>query len=118
MNFQALSAIAGLALCFGSATALAGPCATEIAAAQTAFDARLQAAAESGPAAAQSKEATEHRQPTPKSIAHAEESLGELSHEKAHAFGEAINRARAADAAGDLKACESALDDARAALKD
>jgi len=118
MRRRASGAIVGVALCLASASAFAGPCATEIAAAQAEFDARLRAAAEAGPTATQSKEATAHRQPTPKSVAHAEESLGELSHEKAHAFGEAIARAREADAAADVKACEAALDDAKAALKD
>jgi hypothetical protein len=109
--------IAGLALLLPSAGAFAGPCMGQIDEAQSAFDARLSAAAAAGPAKAQSSAATTHHQPTPKTIASAEESLGEISPEKSHAFTEAVSRARAADAAGDLKACGVALADAKAALK-
>lgn len=118
MRRQSSGAIAVLALILSSAPSFAGPCTQAIADAQAGFDAHLNAAAAAGPAAAQSTDATAHHQPTPKSIAHAEESLGELSHEQAHAFGEAIGRARAADSAGDLEACDAALSDAKAALHD
>jgi hypothetical protein len=117
MKHQSLCAIAGLALILSSPLAFAGPCTKAIDGAQSQFDARLHAAAAAGPAAAQSTAATAHHQPTPKSIAQAEENLGELSHDQAHAFGEAMERARAADFAGDLKACKAALSDAKAALK-
>lgn len=108
--------VAGL-LCTGTAAAHAGPCIDEIAQVQARYDARLNAAAASGPTAPESTAATMHRQPTPNSVAGAEVKLGELSPENADAFTAAMKRAREADAAGDGGACEQALGDARVALK-
>ena len=102
---------------FGVGPSEAGSCARHIYRAQSEFNLRLLTAAAKGKTAAQSKEATLHHQPTPKSLAHAEEDLGEFSHEKAHDFGEFMKLARAANTAGDRQACEKALADARNALK-
>ena len=66
--------------------------------------------------ARESSAATEHRQPTPGSIAAAEARLGELSPEKIAAVNAAMTRARAADQAGDKSACDEALADAQRAL--
>jgi hypothetical protein len=64
--------------------------------------------------ARESAAATEHHEPTPGSIAQAEQSLGEGSgDEKALA---ALTRARQADAAGDATSCERALAELRTAL--
>jgi hypothetical protein len=96
--------------------AQAGPCASDISALEVAYDAKLKAAAASGPTGAESASATMHRQPTPNSIARAEVKLGDLSPEKAEAFAAAMKRAREADGAGDRSACMQALGEARRAL--
>jgi hypothetical protein len=96
-------------------SARAGPCSVEIDRLQAAVDARIDAAAGSGPMARESTAAMEHRQPTPDSIAQAEKSLGEGSgNETALA---ALARARLADAAGDATSCERALAEVRVALE-
>lgn len=114
-NFTMAALAAGPAFVWAAA-AFAGPCDSEIVRVQAEYDARLHAAAASGPAAAQSTAATMHRQPTPNSVAGAEVKLGELSPAKADAFAAAMKKARDADAAGDQGACEQALGDARGAL--
>ena len=58
---------------------LAGPCTAEIAQAQAAVDARIEAIAGAGPTGSQSVGAQLHRQPTPGSMAQAEGRLGEGS---------------------------------------
>ena len=98
------------------APAFAGPCSAGIYSAQVDFDNRLHVGAAKGPAAPQSTAATLHRQPTPKSLAAAEAQLGDISEADARDFGADRRRARAADAANDKAACESALKDARAIL--
>src|SRR5436305_1636654 len=70
--------IAAALVCAMSA-ATAGPCQHEIDRMQARVDAVLEAAAGSGPAAAESLAARLHRQPTPDSIAAAEKKLGEIS---------------------------------------
>ena len=112
-----MAALAAGLVCVGAAAANAGPCIEEIAQVQARYDARLNAAAASGPTAPESTAATMHRQPTPNSVAGAEVKLGELSPEKADAFAAAMKRAREADAVGNQSACEQALGDARGALK-
>ena len=115
MNFRLTSLL--LAALLPGGAAVAGPCASEIYDVQVAIDQRLNAAAARGPEAAESSQATMHRQPTPKSLAQAEEQLGDLSPEAVRAAGEAMERARAADASGDAAVCAKALQDAKAALK-
>jgi hypothetical protein len=95
---------------------LAGPCTAEIDALQARIDARLEAKAAGGPSAQESVGATMSRQPTPNSIAAAEERLHELSPQRVSAVKKAMARARAADSAGDAKACERALAKARHVL--
>ena len=80
------------------------------------IDAKLDAKAGAGPGARETTAATMHRQPTPGSIAAAEERLGELSAQTAEAAARAMARARAADGAGDKSACERALADAQRAF--
>ncbi len=99
-----------------TAPARAGPCTDDIYRQQVAFDRRLNTAAATGPTGAQTADATLHRQPTPNTVAQAEEKLGDISEDAAHAFGEAMRRARAADAAGDKTGCETALADGRTAI--
>ena len=105
-----LMAVAALA----STSARAGPCAAEIDQLQAAVDARIDITAGTGETARESTAATAHRQPTPGSIAQAEQSLGEGS-----GYGQALAslaQAREADRAGDAASCERALDAARSAL--
>ncbi len=116
MNIRdALAAGAAMVL-LSTALAYAGPCSKDISDVQLQFDSKLNSVAASGPPAAESTEATMHRQPTPGSIAHAEESLGEISPENTRVFTEAMTRARDADAAGKVAECQRALDDARHVL--
>jgi hypothetical protein len=94
----------------------AGPCTQAIDSTQAKFDAKLDAQAAVGPTAPESHAATAHHQPTPDSIAGAEENLGVLSDEQVAAFTEALGRARKADRVGDLSACEQALNQAQGIL--
>jgi len=92
-------------VCLMSA-ATAGPCQHEIDRMQPLVDAVLEAAAGSGPAAAESLAARLHREPTPDSIAAAEKKLGEIS---SGTIAAAMTRAREADRSGNQSACEQAL---------
>jgi len=94
----------------------AGPCSKEIDRLRAEIDAKLGALAAAGPSTRESTAATMHRQPTPSSIGAAENRLGDVSAQKVKATTEAMARARTADGAGDQKACEQALADARRAL--
>ena len=105
--FMMMTALAPIA-------AWAGPCSVEIDRLQASVDARIDTTAGAGPMGRESSAATEHRQPTPGSIARAEESLGEGT-----AYGQvlaALARAREADQVSDAASCERALAAARAAL--
>jgi hypothetical protein len=89
-------------------TSNAGPCSAQIDAVQAQVDARATAIAGAGTAALL------HREPTPGSIARAEESLGEgASITKALS---ALERAREADRGGNEGNCEQALAEARRAI--
>ncbi len=81
---------------------------------QTKVDAKIDEIAGSGPSAPESRAALLHRQPTPGSIAAAEEKLGEGAGMQDAL--DALSRARAADAAGDEAACRQALADAERIL--
>jgi hypothetical protein len=83
---------------------------------QARFDARLRANARAGPSAPEGTNALTHRQPTPGSVATAEEKLGEMSAQRVRAATEAIARARAADSAGEKSTCEEALTEVERAL--
>lgn len=87
----------------------AGPCSPEIARVQVHLDARLAAAVAAAPPGRERAAALHHRQPTPRSIASVLVALGVLSPEKAKIIGNAMERARQADQAGDEAACEQAL---------
>ena len=93
----------------------AGPCTDDIDKMQARIDAKLQAKAAAGPTGRQVGAST-HVQPTPRSIAAAEEKLGEVSAETVVAVRQAMLRARAADSAGDKNACEQALADVQRAI--
>ena len=93
----------------------AGPCTDDIDKMQARIDAKLEAKAAVGPTGRQVGAST-HVQPTPRSIAAAEEKLGEVSAETVAAVRQAMLRARAADSAGDKNACEHALADVQRAI--
>ena len=90
-------------------TAQAGPCSAEIDRTQARFDARLAKAATTGSGAPESSFALTHRQPTPDSIAKAEEGLRELPTETVVSIQRGMEQARAADRAGNASACAEAL---------
>jgi hypothetical protein len=89
--------------------ARAGPCSAQIDLMQAHFDAKLALAARGGPTARETVAATDHRQPTPDSIAAAEERLGDLTPRTVEAIESGMARARKADAEGNKAACEAAL---------
>jgi hypothetical protein len=92
--------------------AYAGPCSDDIARTEGQVSTWLDALAMTGPDAPQDATAFgKHLQPSPRSIATAEEKLHELSQQRIDAVRQAMERARAADAAGDKSACEQALAD-------
>ncbi|GEO14520.1 hypothetical protein [Microvirga aerophila] len=92
---------------------LAGPCTQDINRVQAQVDARIGAVAGAGPTGPETNAALLHREPTPGSIAAAEQRLGEGRPMEAALA--ALARARTADDAGDRAACERALADARQA---
>ncbi len=94
----------------------AGPCSGDIDRIQARIDATLEAKAAVGPYAGESANAGMSDQPTPRSMAAAEEKLGEISPQKADVVAKAMARARAADNAGDNGACERALAEVRRLL--
>jgi hypothetical protein len=91
----------------------AGPCENQIYQVVVAIGQRLDAAAAKGKAESESTFATTHRQPTPRTLAAAEEKAGDLSESEVKAVRQLMEEARAADAAGDLPACEKALAEVR-----
>lgn len=109
MAMKRLILISAVAVAASMSIAHAGPCSPEIDTVQTRVDAKLAANASAGPSAKESTDALAHRQPTPRSIAKAEEGLREMSAETAAAVKQSLERARAANSAGDKNACEQAL---------
>jgi hypothetical protein len=99
-----------------TSAAYAGPCAQEIDRMQARFDAKLEAAARKGPTARETTAATDHRQPTPDSIAAAEARIGDISPRTVEVIEAGMARARKADLAGDRGACEQALADVGRAI--
>jgi hypothetical protein len=95
----------------------AGPCTADIDHMQARLDARLEAQAAAGPTGREGTSATMNRQPTPSSVAAAEERLGDVSAQTLAAVKDGMARARAADSANDKTACEQALADVQRALE-
>jgi hypothetical protein len=89
----------------------AGPCTDAIGNMQVRIDAKLEAKAAAGPVAREGVSAGMSDQPTPRSMAAAEEKLGEVSPQTVDAIRQAMLRARAADGAGNKADCEQALAD-------
>ncbi len=94
----------------------AGACGPQIDLLQARFDAKLAAAARTGPTATESLAALDHRQPTPDSIAAAEEHLGDLSSRVVQAAEAGLARARKAEHDGNETACAEALAEVDRAL--
>jgi hypothetical protein len=113
MNGLQRFALSGAALVASVAASHAGPCAAEIDATQHSIDAALEAKAAAGPAGKQGAAAGMSHQPTPQSLAAAEEKLGDLPAATVAAIRQAMDRARTADSAGDKSACEAALAEAK-----
>jgi hypothetical protein len=105
-----------LAAALAAPAAYAGPCTQDIDRMQARFDAKLEAAARSGPTARETNAATDHRQPTPDSIAAAEARIGDISARTVEVIESGMARARKADLAGDKGACEQALADVGRAI--
>jgi hypothetical protein len=95
---------------------LAGPCSDAIDTMQGRIDAKLEAKAAAGPTAKEGIAAGMSDQPTPRSMAAAEEKLGEISPQTVDAVRQGMTRARAADSAGDKSTCEKALADVQRAI--
>jgi hypothetical protein len=109
MNELQRFALSGAALVGSVAASFAGPCSAEIDAMQHRIDAALEAKAAAGPAGKEGTAAGLSHQPTPQSLAAAEEKLGDIPAATVDAIRQAIARARTADSAGDKSACEAAL---------
>ncbi|MEZ0168701.1 hypothetical protein [Microvirga sp. TS319] len=108
--FLLLTAVAA----FAPTLAHAGPCSATIDQLQAVVDSRIDTTAGTGGMARESAEVTDHRQPTPESIARAEKELGEGT-----GYGQALTllgQARQADQAGDEATCGKLVDAARGAL--
>ena len=116
MTVRRLPTAVAIVFAASMSASYAGPCSQAIDNTQAKFDAKLGAQAAVGPTAPESHAATAHHQPTPDSIAGAEEKLGVLSDERVAAFTEALGRAREADRVGDLSTCERALNQAQGVL--
>jgi hypothetical protein len=114
LTIPSVLALGAAAFAFMALPCTAGPCLQEIDRMQIEVDARIEAIAGTGPTARESTAATLRHQPTPGSLAAAEEKLGEGA-QMADAVA-ALARARAADHADDKAACEQALADVRRAL--
>jgi hypothetical protein len=96
-----------------AAPAQAGPCSEDLYKADLDIGKRLDAIAARGKSGRESSFATLHRQPTPATVAGAEEKIGDVSEEQAKAVREFMVEAKKADDAGDKAACENALTKAR-----
>jgi hypothetical protein len=103
-----------LAAAILAGAARAGPCTSEIDDLQRQVDAQIDATAGAGHTGRESLAAGGHAQPTPGSIARAEEQLGEGS--RFQPALAALERARRAGQAGDATGCLEALRDVRSAL--
>jgi hypothetical protein len=108
MKVRKLFVLGTAAVAFSAQPGLANPCSQDIDRAWVQVNAKIQARVGAGRSAPQSTIALLHHQPTPSSIAAAEEALVDvwLPMETAVA---ALARAREADRANDRIACEAAL---------
>ena len=114
MTESRLLVLGAIAFAASMSASYAGPCSGEIDKMQARIDARLEAKAAAGPTAREGVGAGMSVQPTPRSIAAAEEKLGEVSPQTVDAVRQAMLRARAADSAGDKSACDALVEVQRA----
>jgi hypothetical protein len=114
MSIQRRLALSALALSTSMPASYAGPCTQEIDRMQARVDAMIDTAVGAGSMARESTAATMHRQPTPGSIAGAEEKLDKGK--RAERALAAMTQARTADAANDKSACQRALEDVERAI--
>ena len=103
------AAMAGLTFILGAGPAQAGPCTDRIYVTDLDVAKLLASAAAQGRPAAESTFATMHRQPTPGSVASAEQQAGDLTADQVRAVTEAMDEARHADDQGDDAGCEQAM---------
>lgn len=113
-GFAAALFAAVFALSAGGATA--GPCADDITKADVEIGKRLDQLAAQGRAGSETTFATTHHQPTPATVAGAEEKVGDISEAQVNAVRKWMAEARKDDAAGDAASCEKALAQARSLL--
>jgi hypothetical protein len=99
-----------------AASALGGPCAEDLYKSNVDIGKRLDELAANGKAGTESSFATMHRQPTPATVAGAEEKVGDVSEAQANAVRGYLAEAKKADDAGDRAGCEKALSQARGLL--
>ncbi len=116
MTKRAVLALAAVACAASAASARAGPCAADLYKAQVEIGKRLDAIAAKGKSGAEGNFATLHRQPTPGTVAGAEEKVGDISEADVAKVRQSMLAARKADESGDMQACEKALADVRQAL--
>ena len=112
MTMRAL-AFAAIACALCPALSHAGPCAEDLYRAEVDVGKRLDQIAAAGKTGAELAFATTHHQPTPATIAGAEESVGDISSAQVKAVRQYMADAKKADDAGDKAACEQALSQAR-----
>jgi hypothetical protein len=105
--------VVSTALLASTSASFAGPCLPEIGRTQVVVDDFLKARAAVGPRAPESARARLHRQPTPSSIAAAEEALGALDASMFDIAVRAMASARESELRGDYdyEACKQALRD-------
>jgi hypothetical protein len=111
MIMRHATAAAWAALMLGATAAHAGPCTDRIYETDLEVAKLLDSAAAQGRPAPESTFATMHRQPTPGSVATAEQQAGDLTADELEAITEAMDVARHADDSNDRAGCEKALSD-------
>ncbi len=117
MKIARMLALSAVAFTASISASWAGPCSAEIDAMVGRINAALEAKAAAGATAKeQGVMAGRHVQPTPRSMAAAEEKLGEISLQTLELVRLAMARARAADSAGDNAACKQALAEVQRAI--
>jgi hypothetical protein len=117
MKIARMLTVSAAAFTASISASLAGPCTAEIETMMVRFNADLQANAAAGSTAnEQAVVGGRHVQPTPRSMAAAEEKLGQMSPEILELVEQAMERARAADDVGDSVACKEALADVQRAI--
>jgi hypothetical protein len=113
MKIMLRTALTALAMISPLSVAHAASCSDDIDRMQARIDARVEAIAAAGPFVPTSIGAGMGVQPTPFGIAKVEDRMGELSRNKVDAVRDAMAQARAANVAGNRKACEKALAEVR-----